>query len=157
MMPGAVYRGGVIDRKPINEDTRFLTHRHLQRMCGVTNRSLQYWDEKGIVSPRIHRHTRYYDRADCLLVLVLRFLRDRVMPIDSITRVTKTVRRELAGGRILPGSMVVTTADTLNQLCTDDSNKVIEFAVERRRGVFVIPVGQFLQQIDSELKHALVS
>jgi DNA-binding transcriptional MerR regulator len=56
--------------------TRYTTS-EVARLCGVTERMLQYWDERGLIKPQMLGHRRQYRPDQLAAVNVLRELRSK--------------------------------------------------------------------------------
>jgi DNA-binding transcriptional MerR regulator len=55
-------------------------------MAGITQRQLQWWDERGVVVPQRLGHKRFYSPDDALLIMVLAELRRRGFPLQLLRR-----------------------------------------------------------------------
>ena len=87
------------------EENRF-TVGELARRCGVTVRTLQYYDRQGLLSPSHYTEggRRLYDREDVMLLLQILFLksfgfsleeiRDRLLHIDSPEEIVRMFSRQ---------------------------------------------------------------
>lgn len=60
----------------------------LAKLCGVTVRTVQYYDTRGILSPSelSEGGRRLYTDADVRRLRIICFLRDMGLPIDAISR-----------------------------------------------------------------------
>jgi DNA-binding transcriptional MerR regulator len=65
----------------------------VSRECGVSLRQLQWWDEQGIISPKIERGNRGYSRSDIALVAVVAKLRRCGYSMQSVRRVIGQFKR----------------------------------------------------------------
>lgn len=56
--------------------TEVYTANQASRICGVTLRQLQFWDETGVLSPRQELHKRLYTAEEIELLRRIRRLRE---------------------------------------------------------------------------------
>ena len=109
-----------------------LTAKEVHEATGASLRCLQYWDEKGIVSPSKKANgtgtRRLYTRDDLLLVSIVKRMRDQRISFQRIRKhmrtIKQTVRQALEQGRI-------------PQLCAD-----------RRHPLILIPRGTGQEQVE---------
>src|SRR6266478_9509364 len=64
-------------------------------LSGVTARQLQWWDEKGVVSPQHQGHRRRYRLEELLEVSVISELRQKGFSLQKIRKVLRFLQREL--------------------------------------------------------------
>jgi len=89
-----------------NTDTKLFTIGELARRCGVTVRTLQYYDKEGLISPSHYTEggRRLYDRDDIMLLHQILFLksfgfslseiRDRLLRTDSPGEIAQLFSRQ---------------------------------------------------------------
>jgi DNA-binding transcriptional MerR regulator len=63
------------------------------RLAGVTQRMLQWWDERSIVSPRQEKHARLYSMQQVLEVFLIAELRRKGIALLQIRAVLASYRR----------------------------------------------------------------
>ena len=63
----------------------------LAKLCGVTVRTVQYYDTRGILIPRdlSEGGRRLYSEDDLRRMKIIRFLRDLDLPLDAISQILK--------------------------------------------------------------------
>src|SRR5258707_15855662 len=65
------------------------------RICGVSLRQLQWWDERKVVSPRQDGHKRVYVPEEVVEISVIAELRRKGFSLQKIRRVLKYLQREM--------------------------------------------------------------
>jgi DNA-binding transcriptional MerR regulator len=68
-------------------------------LTGITPRQLQWWDERGIVTPRREGRKRMYSDHDIAEVAVICALRRKGFPLQRMRRIMRWLQKEL-GGRL---------------------------------------------------------
>ena len=70
------------------------TSRDVVRLTGITQRQLQWWDERGIVVPLRQGHRRLYSMDDLVEVSVICDLRRRGFSLQRVKKVVRFLDRE---------------------------------------------------------------
>src|SRR2546422_7176244 len=65
------------------------------RICGVSLRQLQWWDERNVVSPRQDGHKRVYSPAEVVEISVIAELRRKGFSLQKIRRVLRFLQKDL--------------------------------------------------------------
>src|ERR1700687_5106912 len=65
------------------------------RICGVSLRQLQWWDERNVVSPRQEGHRRVYLPQEVVEVSVIAELRRKGFSLQKIRRVLRFLQKEM--------------------------------------------------------------
>jgi DNA-binding transcriptional MerR regulator len=63
-------------------------------LSGITARQLQWWDERGIVTPRHERHRRIYGWEELVTVAVICQLRRRGFSLQRVRKVIRFLQQE---------------------------------------------------------------
>src|SRR5579872_6735878 len=66
------------------------------RICGVSLRQLQWWDERKVVSPRQDGHKRVYMPEEVVEISVIAELRRKGFSLQKIRRVLKYLQKEMS-------------------------------------------------------------
>ena len=69
-----------------------MTAKQLSALTGVSLRQLQWWDEQGIVSPRIIRHRRTYCPAEIRTVQIIKRFLDHGMSQNATRKIARKAR-----------------------------------------------------------------
>jgi len=96
------------------------------RICGVSLRQLQWWDERSVVSPRQDGHKRVYSPGEVLEVSVIAELRRKGFSLQKIRRVVRFLQKDM--GKRLSDAL---ESDSPVHLLTDGKSIYLEEASER--------------------------
>jgi len=96
------------------------------RICGVSLRQLQWWDERNVVSPRQDGHKRIYMREEVVEISVIAELRRKGFSLQKIRRVLRFLQKDM-GKRL---SEAISTASDVH-LLTDGKSIYLEEAPHR--------------------------
>ncbi|HEY1271729.1 MAG TPA: MerR family transcriptional regulator [Terriglobales bacterium] len=70
------------------------TSNQVVALTGITPRQLQWWDERGLVTPARQGHRRLYSMSDLAEVAVICELRRRGFPLQRVRKVVRFLQRE---------------------------------------------------------------
>src|SRR5437016_9511668 len=113
--------------RPANStETRGYNSTEVSRICQVSLRQLQWWDERNVVSPRQDGHKRIYMPQEVVEITVIAELRRKGFSLQKIRRVLRFLQREM-GKRL---ANVVQAASDLH-LVTDGKSIYLEDQYER--------------------------
>ena len=62
----------------------------VSKLCGVSLRRLQYYDEQGFIKPILRGHTRRYDDSQIAMIKRVAQLRERGIPLKRSLIIAKT-------------------------------------------------------------------
>src|SRR5579863_2982866 len=96
------------------------------RICGVSLRQLQWWDERNVVSPRQDGHKRVYMPEEVVEISVIAELRRKGFSLQKIRRVLRFLQKDM-GKRL--SEALAATSDV--HLLTDGKSIYLEDAPER--------------------------
>ena len=96
------------------------------RICGVSLRQLQWWDERNVVSPRQDGHKRVYAREEVVEISVIAELRRKGFSLQKIRRVLRFLQKDM--GKRLSDAM---TGESEVHLLTDGKTIYLEEAPDR--------------------------
>ena len=96
------------------------------RICGVSLRQLQWWDERNVVSPRQNGHKRVYAAAEVLEISVIAELRRKGFSLQKIRRVLRFLEKDM--GKRLSEAL---GASSEMHLLTDGKSIYLEEAPNR--------------------------
>src|SRR5204863_6793589 len=65
------------------------------RICGVSLRQLQWWDERSVVSPRQDGHKRIYMTEEVVEISVIAELRRKGFSLQKIRRVLRFLQKDM--------------------------------------------------------------
>src|SRR5215469_4718585 len=96
------------------------------RICGVSLRQLQWWDERKVVSPRQAGHKRVYMTEEVLEISVIAELRRKKFSLQKIRRVLRFLQKDM-GKRL---SDALASSSNIH-LLTDGKSIYLEEAPDR--------------------------
>ena len=96
------------------------------RICGVSLRQLQWWDERNVVSPRQDGHKRMYAKEEVVEISVIAELRRKGFSLQKIRRVLRFLQKDM-GKRL--GDALAASSDV--HLLTDGKSIYLEEAPDR--------------------------
>ena len=115
----------------------------VSRICGVSLRQLQWWDERNVVSPRQDGHKRVYMREEVVEISVIAELRRKGFSLQKIRRVLRFLQKDM-GKRL--SEAISSTAEV--HLLTDGKtiyledapNRIIDLLKNARQPMFLVSV-----------------
>jgi DNA-binding transcriptional MerR regulator len=137
---------------PAADEIRF-TSGDVARIADVSLRQLQWWDERGVVSPRQEGHRRVYLSQEVVEVSVIAELRRKGFSLQKIRRVLRFLQKEM-GARLTQavagtGDMHLLT-DGKNIYLEDQPNRVIDVLKNARQPMFLVCVTDQLRRFQAE-------
>ncbi len=113
------------------------------RICGVSLRQLQWWDERNVVSPRQDGHKRVYLPEEVVEISVIAELRRKGFSLQKIRRVLRFLQKDM-GKRL--SEALSSTSDV--HLLTDGKsiyleeapNRIIDLLKNARQPMFLVCV-----------------
>lgn len=113
-------------RLPALTDAEGYTSSEVARLCGVSLRQLQWWDERNVVSPRQDGHRRIYLPEEVVEISVIAELRRKGFSLQKIRRVLRFLQKDM-GKRL---SEAISGASDIH-LLTDGKTIYLEEAPDR--------------------------
>src|SRR5579859_6409200 len=120
------------------------------RICGVSLRQLQWWDERNVVSPRQDGHKRIYMAEEVVEISVIAELRRKGFSLQKIRRVLRFLQRDM-GKRL--SEALSSTSDV--HLLTDGKsiyleeapNRIIDLLKNARQPMFLVCVSDQVKRM----------
>jgi DNA-binding transcriptional MerR regulator len=117
--------------------------RDVSRICGVSLRQLQWWDERKVVSPRQDGHKRVYMTEEVVEITLIAELRRKGFSLQKIRRVLRFLQKD-RGKRL--SEALSSTSDV--HLLTDGKsiyleeapNRIIDLLKNSRQPMFLVCV-----------------
>ena len=106
--------------------TDHYTSTDVARICGVSLRQLQWWDERNVVSPRQDGHKRVYTADEVVEVSVIAELRRKGFSLQKIRRVLRFLQKDM--GKRLSDAL---GGESEIHLLTDGKSIYLEEAPDR--------------------------
>ena len=110
-------------------------------LAGVSPRQLQWWDERGVVSPHHQGHRRRYRLEELIEVAVIAELRNKAFSLQRVRKVLRFLQREL-GRRLAdvlrPGSEYHLLTDGKNIFLEDSQKKIVDILKNSRQPIIAV-------------------
>ena len=120
------------------------------RICGVSLRQLQWWDERKVVSPRHEGHKRIYAASEVIEITVIAELRRKGFSLQKIRRVLRFLQREM-GHRL--NEVVDSNAnlhlvtDGKSIYLEDQQDRIIDIFKNARQPMFLVCVTDQMRRL----------
>jgi DNA-binding transcriptional MerR regulator len=122
------------------------------RLCGVSLRQLQWWDERNVVSPRQDGHKRIYSPAEVVEISVIAELRHKGFSLQKIRRVLRFLQKDV-GKRL---SEAISSSSDIH-LLTDGKaiyleeapNRIIDLLKNARQPMFLVCVSDQVRKLSA--------
>jgi DNA-binding transcriptional MerR regulator len=113
------------------------------RICGVSLRQLQWWDERNVVSPRQDGHKRIYAAQEVVEISVIAELRRKGFSLQKIRRVLRFLQKDM--GKRLADALTSTSeihllTDGKTIYLEEAPNRIIDLLKNARHAMFLVCV-----------------
>jgi DNA-binding transcriptional MerR regulator len=136
------------------------TSLEVSRVCGVSLRQLQWWDERNVVSPRQDGHKRVYTQHEVLEVSVIAELRRKGFSLQKIRRVVRFLQKE-TGRRLSDafesGSPIHLLTDGKSIYLEEASERIVDLLKNARQPMFLVCVSDQARRLTQALRKPLKS
>ena len=124
---------------------------------GVTARQLQWWDERGVVSPQHQGHRRRYRLEELVEVSVIAELRQKGFSLQKIRKVLRFLQREL--GRRLADILKASSdyhllTDGKNIFLEDNQRKIVDLLKNSRQPIIAVCLSDQVRRLATEAKQS---
>jgi len=113
------------------------------RICGVSLRQLQWWDERHVVSPRQDGHKRIYMAEEVVEISVIAELRRKGFSLQKIRRVLRFLQKDM-GKRLseaLEGSSDIHLLTDGKSIYLEEApHRIIDLLKNARQPMFLVCV-----------------
>jgi DNA-binding transcriptional MerR regulator len=113
------------------------------RICGVSLRQLQWWDERNVVSPRQDGHKRIYLPEEVVEISVIAELRRKGFSLQKIRRVLRFLQKDMGkrlNDALSAASDVHLLTDGKSIFLEDAPNRIIDVLKNARQPMFLVCV-----------------
>src|SRR5271165_5741315 len=139
----------------VPSDAQGYNSSEVARLCGVSLRQLQWWDERHVVSPRQAGHKRVYMTQEVLEVSVIAELRRKGFSLQKIRRVLRFLQKDM--GKRLSDAL---KSESETHLLTDGKSIYLEEAPDRivdllkhaRQPMFLVCVSDQVRRLSQAMK-----
>jgi len=128
------------------------TSTDVARICGVTLRQLQWWDERNVVSPRQDGHKRVYLSEEVVEISVIAELRRKGFSLQKIRRVLRFLQKDMGkrlSEAISASSDVHLLTDGKTIYLEEASNRIIDLLKNAKQPMFLVCVTDQVKRLNS--------
>jgi DNA-binding transcriptional MerR regulator len=122
------------------------------RICGVSLRQLQWWDERSVVSPRQDGHKRIYMPEEVVEISVIAELRRKGFSLQKIRRVLRFLQKDM-GKRLSEAlespSDVHLLTDGKSIYLEEAPNRIIDLLKNARQPMFLVCVTDQVRRLSA--------
>jgi DNA-binding transcriptional MerR regulator len=122
------------------------------RICGVTLRQLQWWDERNVVSPRQDGHKRVYLSQEVVEISVIAELRRKGFSLQKIRRVLRFLQKDMGkrlGEAISASSDIHLLTDGKTIYLEEASTRIIDLLKNARQPMFLVCVTDQVKRLNA--------
>lgn len=122
------------------------------RICGVSLRQLQWWDERNVVSPRQDGHKRVYMPEEVVEISVIAELRRKGFSLQKIRRVLRFLQKDM--GKRLSEAISATSevhllTDGKTIYLEETPNRIIDLLKNARQPMFLVCVTDQVKRLSA--------
>jgi DNA-binding transcriptional MerR regulator len=120
------------------------------RICGVSLRQLQWWDERSVVSPRQDGHKRVYAPEEVLEVSVIAELRRKGFSLQKIRRVMRFLQKDMGkrlSEAIQSESEIHLLTDGKSIYLEEAPDRIIDLLKNARQPMFLVSVSDQVKRL----------
>src|ERR1044072_2857040 len=115
----------------------------VSRICGVSLRQLQWWDERNVVSPRQDGHRRVYLPQEVIEVSVIAELRRKGFSLQKIRRVLRFLQKDMGkrlSDALASSSEIHLLTDGKSIYLEAEPERIIDLLKNARQPMFLVCV-----------------
>jgi len=121
------------------------------RICGVSLRQLQWWDERNVVSPKQDGHKRVYMPQEVVEISVIAELRRKGFSLQKIRRVLRFLQKDM-GKRLSEAlessSEIHLLTDGKSIYLEEAPNRIIDLLKNARQPMFLVCVTDQVKRLN---------
>src|ERR1035441_6445274 len=124
----------------------------VSRICGVSLRQLQWWDERKVVSPRQDDHKRIYMTEEVVEISVIAELRRKGFSLPKIRRVLRFLQKDMGkrlSEAISASSDIHLLTDGKTIYLEEASSRIIDLLKNARQPMFLVCVTDQVKRLNS--------
>ncbi len=122
------------------------------RICGVSLRQLQWWDERHVVSPRQNGHKRIYLTEEVVEISVIAELRRKGFSLQKIRRVLRFLQRDMGkrlSEALAASSDVHLLTDGKSIYLEEAPDRIIDLLKNARQPMFLVSVSDQIKRLNA--------
>src|ERR1051326_8272655 len=139
--------------RPVSSpDAQGFNSSEVARICGVSLRQLQWWDERNVVSPRQDGHKRVYMTEEVVEISVIAELRRKGFSLQKIRRVLRFLQRDMGkrlSEAIASSSDVHLLTDGKSIYLEEAPNRIIDLLKNARQPMFLVCVSDQVKRLSA--------
>jgi DNA-binding transcriptional MerR regulator len=131
------------NRPPSSPETPAYNSAEVARVCGVSLRQLQWWDERHVVSPRQDGHKRIYMLDEVVEISVIAELRRKGFSLQKIRRVLRFLQKDMGkrlNEALAASSEVHLLTDGKTIYLEDAPGRIIDLLKNAKQPMFLVCV-----------------
>jgi DNA-binding transcriptional MerR regulator len=144
-------------RPAVSQEAQGFNSSEVARICGVSLRQLQWWDERNVVSPRQDGHKRIYMPQEVVEISVIAELRRKGFSLQKIRRVLRFLQKDM-GKRLseaLQGdSDIHLLTDGKSIYLEDAPSRIIDLLKSARQPMFLVCVTDQVKRLSAATERA---
>ena len=139
--------------RPVSSpDAQGYNSSEVARICGVSLRQLQWWDERNVVSPRQDGHKRIYLPEEVVEISVIAELRRKGFSLQKIRRVLRFLQKDMGkrlNDALSAASDVHLLTDGKSIFLEEAPNRVIDLLKNARQPMFLVCVTDQVRRLSA--------
>jgi DNA-binding transcriptional MerR regulator len=139
-------------RPAVSAEAQGFNSSEVARICGVSLRQLQWWDERSVVSPRQDGHKRIYMAEEVVEISVIAELRRKGFSLQKIRRVLRFLQKDM-GKRLSEalqgGGDIHLLTDGKSIYLEDAPDRIIDLMKNARQPMFLVCVTDQVKRLSS--------
>ena len=134
---------GKKSRPPVASEADGFNSSDVSKICGVSLRQLQWWDERNVVSPRQDGHKRIYSKQEVVEISVIAELRRKGFSLQKIRRVLRFLQKDMGkrlSEALASSSDIHLLTDGKTIYLEEESERIIDLLKNARQPMFLVCV-----------------
>src|SRR5947209_18956871 len=122
----------------------------VSRICGVSLRQLQWWDERKVVSPKQDGHKRIYMPEEVVEISVIAELRRKGFSLQKIRRVLRFLQKDMGkrlSEALAASSEVHLLTDGKSVYLEEAPDRIIDLLKNARQPMFLVCVSDQVKRL----------
>src|SRR5579872_6515916 len=139
-------------RPPSGPEVQGYNSSDVARICGVSLRQLQWWDERSVVSPRQDGHKRIYMKEEVVEISVIAELRRKGFSLQKIRRVLRFLQKDMGkrlSEALAAASDVHLLTDGKSIYLEEAPNRIIDLLKNARQPMFLVSVTDQVKRLSA--------
>lgn len=142
-----------IDALELGPVRHLFSSNDVSRIAQVTLRQLQWWDERGLISPHHENHRRFYQPLEVLEILILTELRRKGLSLAKLRGTLRFLKREIEQNitRAMDNKAELYLATDLKSFHLEHrADGILQLFTKARHPMFLVCVSDHLRRLASE-------